>query len=351
MHPRVRSFAAALVIAVAATSAGAALRPDEKYAYHGRRFGELVAESHQVCGSKEPHDFYRWMRDAYQRSGYRFPGRPKLGFEEALLAERRGLGRLRGESRRAGAERNLGASVHKLVKTVIPRFSLERGFEFCNVIQGGERQCFLQSVLIAGLLQEMGVNAGVAMVYRNEKGEVSNLGHAVTLVKLPNGRDLLVDASERTPFARHQGLFVRAGDYRFVKPVYAAGSDEIAAYLPDSGGARIGPGRVRPLDFAFVRSQFWFYRGEQAPGALLAKTRTDVGLEAAARALQTSIKFRPQNPLAVYTLGRVYWAQQKTAEARPLLERGYTLYARYGWIPDGPKEYLALARQPAASPP
>ena len=66
----------------------------------------------------------------------------------------------------------------------------------CRAARSGQRQCFLQSVLIAGLLQRMGISAGVAMVYRNPRGEESNNGHAVTLVKLPDGDDLVADAAE-----------------------------------------------------------------------------------------------------------------------------------------------------------
>jgi hypothetical protein len=44
-------------------------------------------------------------------------------------------------------------------------------------------------------------------------------------------------------------------------------------------------------------------------------------------------------------LGRVYLWQGRVGEARELLERACTLYARYGWVPGGPREYLALAKK------
>ena len=42
-------------------------------------------------------------------------------------------------------------------------------------------------------------------------------------------------------------------------------------------------------------------------------------------------------------LGRVYWAENKPNQARPLFERAAFLYNKYGMFPDGPNEYLKLA--------
>jgi len=319
----------------------------ERYAYHSARFTELLNESNQVvCKPGESHNFYRWMDRAYQSSHARLPGKASLSLEAALRAERHGLRRIADRARRTEAEVALAASLHQLVKTIIPKFSLERGFEFCNVIEGGERQCLLQSVLIASLLQDAGVDAGTVMVYRNPKGEESNNGHVVVLMKLPNGRDLLVDASDKEPFVRHQGLFARAGGYRYVKPVYVPDSDEIASYQATADNAKIETARVRPLDFAFVRSQFWYYRGERVEGGLLSAKKTQAGLEAAARYLRTSVKVCPENPLAVYMLGRVHWSQGRAEQARKQFNAADALYSRFGWIPEGPQEYRALANRP-----
>ncbi len=90
---------------------------------------------------------------------------------------------------------------------MLPKFSLDRGYEFRHSVDRLERQCFLQSVLIAGLMQRMGMEAGVVMIYRNQKGEASNLGHATVVLKLDNGRDIMVDASDPHPFMRHRGVF------------------------------------------------------------------------------------------------------------------------------------------------
>jgi hypothetical protein len=171
----------------------------EAYAYHGARFNRLLADSHQSTGTAEVHDFYKWMSRAYWASGARFPGREKLGFDQLLRARKRELKAIKDPAAKTRAEIALGAWLHKLVKMTIPKFSLERGFEFCNVIKCGERQCLLQSALIAGLLQEMGADAGTVMVYRNAQGQESNNGHAAVLLKLPDGRDLIVDASDREP--------------------------------------------------------------------------------------------------------------------------------------------------------
>jgi hypothetical protein len=239
----------------------------------------------------------------------------------------------------------LGAWLHRMVKSTIPRFSLDRGFEFCSVVRYGERQCFLQAVLIAGLLQRSGVRAGVAMVYRNLHGQETNNGHAVTLVRLSDGRDLIVDASDPEPFARQQGLYVRAGGYRYVDPVYEGRTGRIASYrtVPEKG--KLSPAQVRTLDLAFIRSQFWYYRGERREGGLLSRAKTPAGLAAAAADLRKSVSLCPRNPLAVYMLGRVYHAQGKAEEAHRLFERAHRLYAAAGWVPAGPRQYLALTNR------
>jgi hypothetical protein len=283
------------------------------------------------------------MEKAYARCPRRLPGTEGLALGPALQAEKATLSRVSEAERRAEAEQNICAKLHRIVKKVIPRFSLDRGFEFRNVVRLGERQCFLQAVLIAGLLQRMGIDAGVVMVYRNPHGAASNNGHAVTLVKLAGGHDLLVDASEPEPFPHHRGLFVRKGAYRYVEPAYDTGTDRIVSYRSTAGGERIDPARLRMLDYGFIRSQFWYYRGERAEGALLSAHRTKTGLGAAARALRRSVSLCPENSLSTYMLGRVYLANGKSEKARGLFAQAYRLYSRFGWVPAGPKQYLGLA--------
>jgi hypothetical protein len=196
------------------------------------------------------------MERAYRRSPVRLTGRQKPSLTGALAHVRQDLGRIKEPDRRAEAEAALGARLYRLVKTMIPRFSLDRGFEFTNVVRYGERQCFLQAVLIASLLQRMSVDAGVVMVYRSVHGQESNNGHAVTLLRLANGQDVIVDASEREPFAHQKGLFVRCGGYQYVEPVFAHGSGRIIRYRLTSGKGLVENSRVQTLDLPFLHSQF-----------------------------------------------------------------------------------------------
>lgn len=321
------------------SDAAAASGDDELYPYNSRRFAFMVKESFDTCRAGNGDVFFNWMEEAYRSSSMRLPGKESLAFPDLLKAEKQELQAISVPSQKAQAEIALSAWLHKFVKKVIPRFSLERGFEFCNVVKCGERQCFLQSILIAGLLQEMGVDAGVAMVYRNIRGEYTNNGHAVALVKLPDGRDIIVDASDPEPFARHKGLFVRERNYRYVEPVYAKDSDAIIAYRPASGKGNILTSLVRTLDFAFIASQFWYYRGERTPGGLLSKTQTRKGLRESEIALQTSVRLNPGNPLAVFMLGRVLLAEGDVKVAKSRFGEALDLYSRYGWIPEGPKQF------------
>jgi hypothetical protein len=320
----------------------------EKYPYRSPQFNQFVADSYAAAGAGEPAAFYQWMEEAYQRGPVRYPGKESLTLEQLIEAKRQEFAAL-DPAQRAAAETELGGWLHKMVKKTIPRFSLDRGFEFTNVVRYGERQCFLQAVLIAGLLQAAGADAGVEMVSRNIAGTETNNGHAVALLKLPNGTDIIVDASDPEPFVRQQGLFVRAGSYRYVTPVYAEGSGVIHGYRAVSGGGEIPVSRVRTLDAAFIRSQFFFYRGERAPGGLLGQPPTPEGLEAEAGYLRQSVQLSPQNPLAVFTLGRTYLRQGKTAEGRAVIQEAYRTYTQAGWVPAGPREYLALVTKTATA--
>ncbi len=186
------------------------------------------------------------------------------------------------------------------------------------------------------------------MVYKNIQGQETNNGHAVTLLKLSDGQDIVVDASEPEPFVRHKGLFGGSVSYKYVDPVYDRNSDRIAYYVNASRGTRISPAHLMPLDIDFLRSQFWFYRGERAPGGLLASVKTKEGLAESARALETSVRICPNNPLAEFSLGRVYRMQGNYQQARVSFENAYKLYQKYGWIPAGPKEYVELSRSEAS---
>jgi hypothetical protein len=314
----------------------AALHP-----YGGAAFAALVAESYAVAGEGSPGDFHQWLRDAYRASGAALPATSGEDLEQDLASARASLHRLPGRAARARAEAELARWAHRFVKQAIPRFSLDRGHEFCNVVKYGERQCLLQSVLIAGLLQAGGCDAGVVMVYANERGEQSNNGHVTVLLKLDDGAALLVDASDPEPFAKHSGLLVRASDYRYVTPVYQPRSSRIAACLTADTRARLAVAKVSALDLTFVGSQFWFYRGERAPGGVIAGQRTAAGLAASRQALEHSVRTCPANPLAVYMLGRTLLYQGDGRSARKLFFTARDLYRRYGWVPPGVKDALA----------
>ncbi len=237
------------------------------------------------------------------------------------------------------------------MKAVIPKFSLERGFEFANTVRLGERQCLLQSVLISGVLQQLGLRSGVAMVWRNERGQESNLGHVVTVLRLTGGRDVLVDASDKSPFMRHQGLLVRdtagpGAPYRFVRPRYAD-DDTITAYT--AGKDVLGPAKVGLLDAAYVRSQFDYYRGERAPGGFIGPS-TPEGLTRSARFLERAVKLSPANPLATYVLGHVYRKQGRLELARRQYELAGRLYRAAGHVPAGVADALKWARTAPDAP-
>jgi hypothetical protein len=129
-----------------------------------------------------------------------------------------------------------------------------------------------------------------------------------------------------------------------VEPVYGSDSHSITGYRLASGSGTIKATRLRPLDLVFLRSQFWYYRGERAKGGLLSgKTRQ--GLRAAEEALRASVQICPRNALAVYMLGRVYLAAGNLTAARWLFHVAHKGYSQLGWVPLGPRQYLALADQ------
>lgn len=326
--------------AVALAAATTTPRPDERYGYRSAAFQQFVQDSFRELHAGDPERFYRWMDEQWPRRASAFPGTRAKNFEELIAEQKRLLESERDPRRRTEATLELCQRLHRCVKTTMPRFSLDRGFEFVNSVQRGERQCFLQSVLIAGLLQRMGVDVGVVMVYRNIKGVPTNNGHAVPLVKLPDGTDTLCDASDPTPFVTHLGLFVRLGDYRFVAPVYKPGGTVIVRYRPEGSKQDLPTARVRTLDTAFLRSQFYYYRGERVVDGTLAKKPSRAALEQSAKYLRESVRLCPQNPLAVYMLARAYVQQGRAAQARPIAQNACELYQKFGWMPNAPREQL-----------
>lgn len=310
---------------------------DPSFPYRGTVFSGFVEQSFSLFGKEDPTDFYVWFEKACAQNG--------TNLIETLKGEKETLSSITDTPEKSLKERDFCAKLHRLVKQAIPKFSLDRGFEFYYTMKNGERQCFLQSVLLSGLLQEAGIPAGVVMVFRNEAGKESNNGHAVTLVHLADGHDLLLDASEPVPFARHQGLFVRMlgnPSYRYVIPVYDASDiDVIDRYKAASGNGSFSTSDVLTLDIAFLNSQFWYYRGERTHGGLVLGPKTPKGLAAAEKAFRKSLSYCPDNPLTVIMLGRDLSALGKTQEARLQFQRAYALYRQFGWIPGGLRLLIA----------
>jgi hypothetical protein len=315
---------------------------NEKYAFTSKAFREFVCESYSSTKKDNPGELFNMLNRAYLNGLTRKQVR-HASLAALLRSRRTELSGISDPIRRTNREVALSMWVHSFVKRSIPRFSLDRGFEFANSVRYGERQCFLQSVLIAGLLQEAGMKAGVVMVNRNERGQESNNGHAVTLVKLADGMDVIVDASEPYPFVRHQGLFVKTSSYTYVVPRFHTDSAKIEAYIRSSDGRHFAATQVNSLDIPFLHSQFYYYRGERQVGGVIATHHTPSALKATEQNLRRSVAFCPQNPLAVYMLGRTYLAEGKTGQAGITLIKALHLYQQFGWVPDGPKQYMAKA--------
>ncbi|MBN9501845.1 MAG: hypothetical protein J0H02_08740 [Armatimonadetes bacterium] len=318
---------------------------DEAYPYHGQSFTQFVTDSVRETRGESLTPFYTWMDKAYSSVHKKLDPHSLATLAKELARQRTLLASIKDLNKRTAEERRLGVWLHRLVKTVIPKFSLDRGSEFTNTVRYGERQCFLQSVLIAGLAQSMGIDAGVYMVWKNEKGSESNNGHAVSVLKLSNGHDLLVDASDPAPFMRHQGLFVvEAQRYRFARPRYNSQS-EITTYLAAESTDESKPRAIRTLDRSFLRSQFYFYRGERSPGGFLGTPKTNAGLRASAKYLSEAIRICPQNSLAVYVLGHAYARLGKQSQADAQFIQGYRLYLSEGYVPPGAKAAYAEVKR------
>lgn len=321
-----------LLLSLAATHAGA---QEAAYAYGSEAFSHLIDESYRLTHSQGLEPFYRWFEGAYARHAGE-------GLPQALEARRRVYRELKAPQK-ATFERESAIWAYRTVKALIPRFSLERGYEFAYAVRYGERQCLLQSVIIAGMLQRIGMRAGAVMVWKSPHGQVSNNGHVTAVLRLSDGRDLLVDASEPQPFPQHQGLFTwdrPQGDYRFLEPVYDVDGG-IRAYGV-VGGGELKTQEVGLLSLDFLRSQFFYYRGERAPGGFMGPS-TPQGLRASARFLEEAVRAEPRNPLPVYVLGLVYRKQGRLEAARRQIQAGYALYRRYGFVPEGPKAAYAWA--------
>ena len=323
----------------------------EAYPYQSGAFTRFVSDSYHEADGGQAADFYAWMDKTCLQSRLCAPG--DVSLLAAVGAKRVVLDSTVNPKQRAQAEMAFAATLHHWIKSSMPVFSLQEGFEFANVAKHRERQCLLQSVLLASLLQEADIDAGVVMVNKNADGRTSNNGHCVTLLKLSDGMDVLVDASDRQPFVRHQGLFAKDSalkNYRYVEPVFQGDTPLIASYQSPDHAVEIAARPIRPLDTEFLRSQFDFYRGERTPNGLLDAHPTDDGLAKEVHYLRSSVHACPQNPLSVYMLGRVEWRRTHAAEARRQLSRAARLYQGAGWVPSGLRDARHDAHMASLAP-
>ncbi|MCC6485024.1 MAG: hypothetical protein IT209_09285 [Armatimonadetes bacterium] len=325
-----------------------ATQPSTSYPFGSQVFSDWVQQSYDENGGGNREAFFSWFDKAWGKAnvhlGKNVSGTP-LGQLKAAGDALKAIPSVR----RTQSELALCRAVHRAVKTTIPLFSLERGFEFSNVPTEYQRQCFLQSVLISGMLQRAGLDAGVVMVWKNPEGQTSNNGHAASLVRLSNGGAVIVDASEKQPFARHQGLYGLAGYPVFVRPDYAPGQDIIRSYQAQRDARRLPVTAFAGMNRDFISSQFNYYRGERAPGGILSSAPTAAGLTKSAHFLQKAVRQCPSNSLAVYLLGRVYARQGHRDLAAHCFDKAMKSYERSGWLPDGPRQAARTILKSAGS--
>jgi hypothetical protein len=308
------------------------------YPFGSSQFTQFVSDSEQAAPATNAPEFQSWWRERFKQNPH--SDLPGVTLEAALEARGKIIQAETDPCKRAQLESQTGAQLHALVKKLIPKFSLERGFEFTNTITKLERQCLLQSVLIAGMLQRAGIDAGAVMVWKNQTGGISNLGHVVVVLKRSDGLDVLVDASDAEPFMRHAGLFGLAnGKLQFVTPTFASDAT-ITNYTTIKDSRTIKPSEFQTLSNAYLRSQFFYYRGERASGGFMGHPSIPAGLEASAKFLRESIRLEPNNPLAQYVLGHVYRRLGWMDEARTQYAKGYALYLEQGFVPQGPMEAM-----------
>ena len=294
------------------------------FPYANKAFDKMVVESFKTIGAGSKKDFYAFMEQGLERTA-------GLSWRDWIDKQ---TARLEGSSDRAATEQEIADELHGLIKTIIPKFSLDRGFEFNYTVTKGERQCYLQSIIVGGLLQRVGMNCGIAMVWKNDKGQTSNNGHAVPVLKLSNGKDVIVDCSDPQPFMQHQGLFVRVPGRKadgFVQPLYEG--HLIAGYHDMRTGQTLSPADTDTLGLRFIGSQFDYYRGERSQGSLVLGPTTREGLKKSLSYLKRSVHRDPYNPLAQYVLASTYWRLGDKAQGKKQFARAQDLYEHYGWVP------------------
>ncbi|MGY2894648.1 hypothetical protein [Deinococcus sp. UYEF24] len=346
---------ALLTLAPATLAASQTATPQvgPNFQYGSAAFDEVAQTSYKTVGLSGT--FNDWIMAAYQKTGVTL-GDAASGNLTADLDARAAAIKAATGAARVKLERDTAAWAHKFVKKSIPKFSLERGFELANVVKTGERQCLAQSFIISGLLQRAGMQAGAVMVWSNPQGQQSNLGHVVSVVRLSgmnggSGNDLLVDASDPTPFVHHQGLLVRSGGrYNFVKPTYEA-DDTISGYTVADSGTRLSVKATSPLTLSYLHSQFDYYRGERATGGFMGTgvgKATPAGLKQSALYLNRALQEDPQNALASFVLGHVLARQGQNGPAMAQYQKANALYLSQGHVPAGVATAITALSKAAA---
>ncbi|TSA87827.1 hypothetical protein FNU79_00810 [Deinococcus detaillensis] len=335
-----------LLLGAVYAAAPAPAPKDAAYAYGSPAFNALTQDSYAVRALKTP-DFSTWLEGKYAAANFPLSGGKTL--MAGLAARKAAIAAASGDQRDQLAQ-DTAQWAHTFIKKILPNFSLERGYEFAYAVSSGQRQCLLQSLLISALLQQTGLDAGAVMVWQNDKGQESNLGHVVALVRLPSGKAaLLDDASDPKPFMTHQGLLMRDGDaYRFVHPVYDG--EKITGFKRADTQKSMALALARPLDLAYLKSQINYYRGERSDGGFMGAggnyggKSTQTGLAQSAKFLQQAISDDSQNALATYVLGLVQRKLGQNAQAKANILAGVKLYQAQGHLPAGPADALKWAQ-------
>ncbi len=298
---------------------------EPKLPYSSDAFSAYVNDSFRLNGGKAD-SFYAYID---QRAKLLYKAR----VSNILATEAKAMSKS-SKTKRPSGEADAARHIHSLIKKTIPKFSLDRGFEFYYTVKNGERQCFLQSVIVVAMLQKLGLNAGVAMVNSNEKGQMSFNGHAVAILHQSDGTDRIVDCSEPYPFAAHQGLFLRdaKGAYCYVQPQYARNDALILGYKDLRSGKLVQPSKMQGPDANFLNSMFDYYRGERFVKGLLDPKATTKGLQGSLRFLNKSTQDSNDNPLAWAMLGRTYERLGQKVQSMPCYRKAFDLGKAAGWI-------------------
>ncbi|MCE9559242.1 MAG: hypothetical protein K8R88_09845 [Armatimonadetes bacterium] len=314
----------------ATASSSAVSGKSYQYPFSSRAFRSFVVDSFRETPNNMDATF-QYLNVQSQKLN----GKPLKAWLASQKQKVTGVGEVR-----AKQEMEIGNAYWAFIKKAIPKFSLERGFEFHFMVSKGERQCFLQSVLMSSMFQETGLRGGVIMIWKNPTGGESNNGHAAVLLRLANNTDVIVDCSDPEPFIKHQGVFFfspSTKSYQFANPVYNSDSATIAGYKVAGSTKQVAPSFAWPLDTKFLASQFEYYRGEREPKGVFYGNVTKTGLRGSLKHLQESVRRCPQNPLAVFMLGKAQERLGKKAQAKKTYASAKKLYTKYGWTPDNVK--------------